>query len=277
MKTFLLPTDFSENASHAIRYAMALNQKMKARVILFHSYVIPVYATDIPVIVPQDAELKKISEEALELLHKRLQKEFPEMDIVSDVQQGYPEDEIVSAARTHHADMVIMGTQGASGLREALVGTITAAVMAHAPCPVMAVPIECEFSPYKRIVFATNYAEGDFQYVEQVLDFARPFASELVLLHISSGEFERTIEFDAIERFKERISEDSKYKNVQFKLLESVDVYKGMNLYLDEIKADLVAMTMRKRSFIQKIFQRSITQKMAYHSHIPLIAFKVSG
>lgn len=276
MKTFLLPTDFSENALHAIRYALKLNKKINAEVVLFHSYVVPVYSTDIPLTVPQDAELREISEGAINALSDKLKSEFPEAKIKTDIQQGYPEDEIVSAAIRHNADMIIMGTQGASGIREALVGTISAAVMEDASCPVMAVPIECEFLPYSKIVFATNYAEGDFNYIEEVLEFARPFGANLTLLHISSGEFERGWEFAAIETFKERIKEDSKYKNIQFKLLESRDVYSGMNVYLEEVGADLVAMTMRKRSFIQKLFRRSITQKMAYHTHIPLIAFRVS-
>ncbi len=276
MRTYLVPTDFSDNAKHAIDYALSLNNKMNARIILFHSYVVPVYSTDIPLTVPQDHELRKASEEAMKNLCENLQKISPETEFLTEVQQGYPEEEIVIAADKHNVEMIIMGTQGASGLREALVGTISAAVMENANCPVMTVPTECNFRPFKKIVFATNYAEGDFNYIEHVLEFARPYSADLVLLHISSGEFERSLEFDAIERFKERIKEDSKYKNVTFKLLESKDVYKGMNLYLEEIQADLVAMTMRKRSFIQKLFKRSITQKMAYHSEIPLIAFHVS-
>ncbi len=276
MRTYLVPTDFSDNAKHAIDYALRFNEKMNAKIILFHSYVVPVYSTDIPIVVPQDAELRQASEEAMERLRLHFKKEYPKTEFLTEVQQGYPEDEIVMAADRLKVDMIIMGTQGASGLREALVGTISAAVMEQANCPVMAVPAESNFKPYKKIVFATNYAEGDFHYIEQVLEFAKPYSADLVLLHISSGEFERTLEFDAIERFKERIKEDSNYKNVTFKLLESKDVYKGMNLYLEEIQADLVAMTMRKRSFIQKLFKRSITQKMAYHSEIPLIAFHVS-
>lgn len=276
MKTFLVPTDFSQNASHAIKYAMQLNQKLNARIILFHSYVIPVYSTDLPLSMPDDAVLRNASKEALDASAKKLMSEYPNATIQVELHQDYPEEEIVIAAEKFKADMIIMGTQGASGFREALIGTISAAVMEHAPCPVMAVPAECDFKPFSKIVFATNYAEGDFNYTEQVLEFARPFNAELILLHISSGEFERSVEFDAIERFKERIKEDAKYKKVQFKLLESIDIYKGINLFLEESRADLVAMTMRKRSFVQKIFQRSITQKMAYHSHIPLIAFKVS-
>lgn len=277
MRTYLVPTDFSDNAKHAIDYALSLNKTMNARIILFHSYVVPVYSTDIPLTVPQDAELRQASEEAMEKLSSRLKKENPSTEFITQVQQGYPEEEIVIAADKHKVEMIIMGTQGASGLREALVGTISAAVMENANCPVMTVPAECNFKPFKKIVFATNYAEGDFHYIEHVLDFARPYSADLVLLHISSGEFERSLEFDAIERFKERIKEDTKYKNVTFKLLESKDVYKGMNHYLEEVQADLVAMTMRKRSFIQKLFKRSITQKMAYHSEIPLIAFHVNG
>lgn len=274
MNTILLPTDFSDNSIHAIRYALTLNKKIKAKAVLFHSYVIPVYATDVPVVMPVDSELKKASEEALSKILSELQREFPELKLSMDVQQGYPEDEIVRAAGRHKCDLILMGTRGASGLKEVLVGTITASIMESASCPVIAVPDDASLRVPQKMVFATNYAEGDLLYVEQVVELARLFDAEVILLHISSGEYEKTYEFDAIERFKERIKEDSRYKQLSFRLLESKDVYDGLSLYLDEVKADFVAMTMRKRSFMQKLFSRSITRKMVYHTHIPLMAFR---
>ncbi|REJ81733.1 MAG: universal stress protein [Bacteroidetes bacterium] len=276
MKTFLVPTDFSENALHAARYALTMNRKMKAKIVLFHSYVVPVYASDIPVIVPIDAELLKAGEESCRRLHAAMRAEFPESEIIMDIKQGYPEEEIIEAASSHKADLIIMGTKGASGLRETLIGTITASVMENATCPVMAVPFETVFKPFERFVFATNYAEGDFRYVEQVLEFVKAFDATLVLLHISSGEIEKSYEYEAIERFKERIKDDSAYSRLEIKLIESTDVYEVLNKFIVDSKADVVAMTMRKRSFIQKLFSRSVTKRMAYHTHIPLIAFRAA-
>lgn len=273
MKNVLVPTDFSGNATHAIRFALELCRKQKAKMTLFHSFVIPVYATDVPVFPQADEELRKVSEDTIQKLVNKLEEENPGIEMDSLITQGYAEDEIVEAAKAKQADIIIMGTQGATGLREALVGTITASVMEHAGCPVMAVPEKATFTSFDKIVYATSYAEGDFQHVEEIIEFARPFNAEVILLHISSGEIENSYEFESIERFKERIAEDSKYEKVSFRLLEHKNVYEGLNLFLEETKADLVAMTMHKRSFIQKIFNRSITRKMAYHTHIPLIAF----
>lgn len=274
MKNILVPTDFSGNATHAIRFALELSRKQKSKITLFHSFVLPVYATDIPVFPQADEELRKVSEEALSNLVSKLKAENPGVDIDSFVSQGYAEDEIVDAAKSSGADMIVMGTQGASGLREALVGTITASVMDHAECPVMAVPEGASFTSFDKIVYATSYAEGDFQHVEEIIDFARLFDAEVILLHISSGTVDTSYEFESIERFKERIVEDSQYERISFKLLENKSVYEGLNQFLEEVKADLVAMTLHKRSFVQKLFNRSITKRMAYHTHIPLIAFK---
>ena len=276
MKNVLVPTDFSNNAMHAIRFTMELCRKQNSKVVLFHSFIIPVYATDIPVFPQADEELRKVSEEAIQKLINQLKAENPGIEIESLVTQGYAEDEIVEAAASKQADLIIMGTQGASGLREALVGTITASVMEKATCPVIAVPEGASVAAFSKIVYATSYAEGDFQHVEEIIDFARPFNAEVVILHISSGEIEATYEYESIERFKERIAEDSKYDKISFHLLENKSVYEGLNKYLDEVNADLVAMTMHKRSFVQKMFNRSITRKMAYHTHIPLIAFKTN-
>ncbi|MBK9540961.1 MAG: universal stress protein [Bacteroidetes bacterium] len=274
MKNILVPTDFSGNATHAIRFALELSRKQKSKITLFHSFVLPVYATDIPVFPQADEELRKVSEEALSNLVSKLKNENPGVVIDSFVSQGYAEDEIVDAAKSSGADMIVMGTQGASGLREALVGTITASVMDHAECPVMAVPEGASFTSFDKIVYATSYAEGDFQHVEEIIDFARLFNAEVILLHISSGTVDTSYEFESIERFKERIVEDSQYERISFKLLENKSVYEGLNQFLEEVKADLVAMTLHKRSFVQKLFNRSITKRMAYHTHIPLIAFK---
>ena len=109
-----------------------------------------------------------------------------------------------------------------------------------------------------------------------VVDIARGFNAEVILLHVSNGELDKAYEFDAIERFKERIQEDSRYEKINFKLLENRDVIDGLSLYLDEVKADMLAMSMRHRNFFQKIFNRSKTKRMAFHTHIPLLAFHSS-
>ncbi len=275
MKTILIPTDFSKNSDNAVHFALELNKKLKAKALLFHSYVVPAFASDMPVVIPSDDELKTIAQKGMKNLKEKLQAEYPGMEIETMILDGYAEDEIVAATADKKTDLVIMGTQGASGLREVLIGSITAAVMEDTACPVLAIPENAAFKGLHKMVFATNYAENDFENIENVIDIARKFDAEVILLHISNGDLDTAYEFAAIETFKERIKEDSKYEKVSFKLLESRDVIDGLNFYLDEVRADMLAMSMHHRTFFQKIFNRSKTKRMAFHTHIPLLAFHV--
>ncbi|MFM2134904.1 MAG: hypothetical protein RL021_304 [Bacteroidota bacterium] len=273
MKRILVPTDFSPAATHALRYICELNRKIGAEILLHHSYVLPVYATEVPILLPTDAELKQSSEEALEEVKRNFQKDYPEMLFKARSSSGFAEEEIPAVAEEVKADLVVMGTKGASGLREALIGTITAAVMEKSNCPVIGIPEDAVWTNFDRVVYATGYTEGDFSNVEWLIAFARKLDAEVILLHVASRENDRTYEFDAIERFKERLSEESRYPKLTFKLMEGKDVYDSMSRYLEEVKADMVAMTIHHRTVAAKIFERSMTKRMAYHTHIPLIAF----
>ncbi len=275
MKTILVPTDFSANAEHAIRYAVIFAKPFGAKVVLFHSYLLPVYATDLPLPVATDEALRLASQESLEKLATRMRSEFPGVNFETRLEAGYAEEAIRAAVEAMKADMVIMGTRGASGIREALIGTITASMLEVLDVPLIAVPAESPVKAPSRIVFATNYSEGDFQHVLDVIEIAKGVKARVSLLHVSSGELEKEYEYEAIERFKERLKEDSHFANIDFNLLENKDVYEGLSEFLISSGADFVATSMRRRSFLQKLFTRSITKEMAYHTHIPLLAFKV--
>jgi len=273
MKKILVPVDFSPNSEHALRFVCELNRKLKATVLLHHSFVIPVYATEVPILIPTDAELLRSSEEGLQQLQTRFRNDYPETRFETIVTAGYAEEEITEVAHQHHADLIVMGTKGASGLREALIGTITASVLEKSTCPTIAIPSEATWKNFDRIVYATSYAEGDFANVEWLIDFARMLDAEVILLHVASDKNDKTYEFDAIERFKTRLAEESHYAKLTLKLLEGDEVYESMVRYMEEVKADMIAMTIHHRGALEKLFGRSLTKRMAYHTGIPLIAF----
>jgi nucleotide-binding universal stress UspA family protein len=273
MKKILVPIDFSNDAEHALQYALELNKKLKGKILLYHSYVLPVYATDIPLAVPDYAEMEKVAMDGLTSLQAKYRKEYPGTPIETYVSEGFAEDAITKAAEKTNADLIVMGTKGASGLREALIGTVTATIIEHAACPVIAVPPQAKWTDLDKIVYATAYEEGDFGNIEQVIAFARKMDAEVVLLHISSGKNDKAYEFDALERFRESIVQDSGFQKVTVKLIEDQNVFTCISNYIEEVNADMVAMNLRHRSFMQKLFERSLTKRMAYHTHVPLFAF----
>lgn len=277
MKSIVIPTDFSENADNATRYALSINKKLNADVHLFHAYVLPVYATDVPVISPDLASVKSDSMSSLQKLSSRLRKEFPESQekIHVSISAGYPETEIPDFSKTKNASLVIMGTTGASGMKETLFGTNTASVIGKLDCPLLVVPKGANFSGIKKIVFATNFAENDAENVEAIVNFARYFDSEVILLHISVGNLNKPFEYNSIETFCQRMKESYGYEKIRFKMIENPNVEEGIEHFIDEEKVDLLAMTNRHRSVFQKLFDRSLTRKVALHTHVPLMVFHV--
>ena len=273
MENILVPTDFSDNANNALTYAAELNKKLNAEIMLFHVYTIPVIATDIPVFVLTEGEVQADAEVKLGKLKQEYKALYPEMEFKTKASMGLAKNGIIDEEKEARYDLVVMGTRGASGMSGFFTGSNTASVIGKSACPVIAVPENARMTGLNKIVFAANYGTDDFENVFEVIEIARLFDSEVILLHVATGELNKTFEFAEIEGFKAQISGESRYDKISFKLLEDTDVYHGLNFYIDEIKADMLILNMRNRTFAQKFASSSLTKKIAYHTHIPLLAF----
>jgi nucleotide-binding universal stress UspA family protein len=166
-----------------------------------------------------------------------------------------------------------MGARGTNALKRFLIGSSTAAVIEKSSCTVIAVPEEAQFRHISKIVFAANYETGDDKNVFDLVNFARRFSAEVILLHVSKGDRERAFEFSQVENFREKVQQETAYEKISAKLMDYENVYEGLNKYLEEINADLFALSMRNRSFYQRIFHPSLSKKMIYHSHLPVMVY----
>ena len=278
MKTLLIPTDFSVAAENALVYAFELNKIINAKIILFHSYFIPIPATDIPISALDDKEIRNESMNKLRDLKKKMLDLFPgyPFDIDLQVSEGVTPDEIARMAKKENTGLIVMGTKGAHGLHQFLMGTNAADVILQADCPVLAIPENAGFSKPGKIVFATNFDDRELFHIEETIRFAKQFGAEVILLHVSTGDYSKEVGFHSIGYFLNRLKEDSGYSRISFKLLEDKHVEEAIRVYLENIHADILAISNRHRSFFRKTFDPSLTKKLAYHTQIPLLAFHES-
>jgi nucleotide-binding universal stress UspA family protein len=135
IRTVLHPSDFSGASQPAFELACALARDYKAKLVLLH--VTPptrVYAPDgIATPFPPEGEYDAQVQLA------RLRPEDPLVEVDHHVVEGDPADEILKAAATLHADVIVLGTHGNTGLTRLLVGSVAEHVMRKAPCPVLTV------------------------------------------------------------------------------------------------------------------------------------------
>jgi nucleotide-binding universal stress UspA family protein len=143
-RTFLIPTDFSEDSRLALEVALTLAHDPGARLVLLHvtprslaigrNKDVPVYKE-----AHADEDLQLLRHEMavqLDRLHRRVPQSVKAETLLKE---GDVADSILSAAGELSADLIVMGTHGRSRAYQTVMGSVASAVHAKAPCPVVTV------------------------------------------------------------------------------------------------------------------------------------------
>lgn len=142
LERILVPTDFSEFSTNALKYGCELANRFGSSLHLMHS------VEEFQAFTPESGML--LAPDYLEQLNEAAERELqnlPEPDwfpggeeqIVRSVRRGTPFLEIVRYAKEFDIDLIVIGTHGRTGLTHALMGSVAEKVVRKAPCPVLAV------------------------------------------------------------------------------------------------------------------------------------------
>ena len=136
----LVPTDFSTAAEQALAYAIRLARTFNARLTLLHVIQpIPMGGVDMGVALPE-AYLQEVEEAAQGSMEEALARVTAAgLTAEQGVLYGVPFQEIVETAKARQVDLIIMGTQGRTGLMHVLLGSVAERVVRLAPCSVLVV------------------------------------------------------------------------------------------------------------------------------------------
>jgi nucleotide-binding universal stress UspA family protein len=144
MKTrrILHPSDFSSASRAAFARALDTARTERAELLLVHvmAPVIPPTGDGfIPANVYDDIE-RSIRADAQKQLDKLVAKaKAAKVRVRKLLLDGTPADRIVRAARAHHADVIVIGTHGRTGLARVFLGSVAERVIGTASCPVLTV------------------------------------------------------------------------------------------------------------------------------------------
>lgn len=158
---FLVPTDFSETALHALSYALEEACLHQAKLTLLH--VLPPHSvTDVYYASASPEPPRSTSDPRLDALlgshgpsEPTVVRSDPDQgamtrlrDLVpatfrgvweAEVARGQPADAIIRFAQDHDVDLIVMGTHGRSGLHHVFLGSVAEKVVRHASCPVLTI------------------------------------------------------------------------------------------------------------------------------------------
>lgn len=279
IRKILVPTDFSANARNAVDYAVQIAKNLNSKIVLFHSTHVPVISANEVVMSVNPEQLEKDSQIRLENLRNEILRDYANVEMENQTSIGFAVDEITNIVNEQKIDLVVMGTKGASGVTEMLIGSNTADVIERCKCPVLAIPAESKFKSLHSIAFATNYSDNDFQSIYLLAEMVKPFNAEINILHIED-QSDHKLEGRMLEWFKGQVQTNIPYDKFRFSLISGKNVIDSLNEFIIENSIDVLSVSTRKRNFFDRLTSRSLTKKLAYHTHVPLLAFhayNVSG
>lgn len=274
MKKILLPTDFSENSYKAISYAMKLYRDQECTFFLLHTYTPAIYQAEYVMHAPMQVGLSDFyqsnSIQQLEKLQDRIITEFknPKHKFIIHAAFNLLVDEIQETIKNEQIDLVIMGTQGASGVKEIFFGTNTIHVIKKSTCPVIAVPVSNDHSLPDNILFPTDfevsYQNDQFSELRNIVGNHR---SKLKVLHISTN-----YELDPQQaKNKTKLKEMFKGMEIKFHEVGDQEVIAAINGFQKDYDVDFLVMVQHKRTFLERLFMEPVIDKIGFHVTIPFM------
>ena len=269
MKNILAPTDFSEIADNAVNYAFEFAQSCNASVTLLHCFHIPIISGDALVTAIDFEDLEKESRDLLNIRKRKLIQKYPgvKVDMVSNA--GFAAEEIVRYGKEGKVDLIIMGITG-SGTFDELLGDTTISVVKNSEIPVLIVPREKVFKKLKNIVITFDRKQiENINNIVPAIELAKQFNSNTTALHIKQRHaIDSTEDYLAEKQIADLLAEID-HRKINF--ITNVNTIEGIEHYLNRHDVDMLVMLKRKHGFFDQLFHGSNTNKMAFHTNVPLL------
>ncbi|HEU5234123.1 MAG TPA: universal stress protein, partial [Terriglobales bacterium] len=126
IKKIAVLTDFSENADLALRYAAAFARGYEASLVLAHAYVPPYYAFAAPEANLVYQAFHDLSEDLSARLKAKASATYLQsLRCTTLLREGAPKDLL---DELHDADLIVVGTSGATGFEKAALGSTAEAI-----------------------------------------------------------------------------------------------------------------------------------------------------
>ena len=276
MIRIVLPTDFSKNAWHAIKYATFLFEQSPCTFIIIHAHQVSPSGLISAINKERETRLHEITVKESE---RKLNKIVNHLNKINKVPGHQFEAVLVADSLLNaigrevidkDADYIIMGTQGASGLSEIFMGSNTVSVIKNINfCPIIAVPNSYDFSPFNEILFAANFKHL-YQRVElqPLLDLSKLRKAGINVIHINEEEELNEEQLQLKKLLRNLLGEE----NIEF---EEFEYHPNIALKINDVtakkNAGMIAMINSQHSFFKGLTHEPVVKKVAFKTKIPFL------
>lgn len=278
MQKILVPTDFSANAFRAVAYAAEITKISEGTI-----YLLNVIEPSVNMATMQtDSKNKNVlreRREQLRLLLRSILEVYP-VKVIPLISGGKVTDSIVAMARNKGVDAVIMGTTGAGNAKNFLAGSVASGVVAKSSVPVLTVPVSFPIGEPKSVVFATNQFEKSKKLLKKIFALPAIFSASVHVVTLADPGSDRNADLiyneEQMADYQQFLSDNFPSITFVSQLLKGNNFENAVESYCIKNSAGMIIMTTYPKSFIERLFGKSMTKKMAFYSNIPIMAVPVN-
>ena len=274
MKNILLPTDFSKNSINAIHYALKFFKNQECNFYILHVHKSSEYITDDLLASPADTSVhdsivQKSQKKLSNLVHK-LEGVFITDNFSFETIADYDSftDSVNQIVRTKNIDLILMGSNGATGAKEKIFGSNTIKVIRKVDCPVLVIPEEFKYQPITSTLLVMDH--GDHFEETKITPF-----TEVIMKHKANVRVLKVKEDDTITiteyNDKKNISRYFKDYEVSFHSIINIPTPIAVNSFVQIMNIDFTATFIERETFLDRFLSGSDITKISYKTTVPLL------
>lgn len=253
-----IATDFSPPARNAFVYGIQLARHLERELEVIH-VLNP--ATDLNTGYMIDPEIESRKRDLLDEWVADAEKSG--VTASGQFILGFPVEELLNLSKDR-SNLLVVGARGDSGLLEKVFGSVASNLARRAEAPILVVPHEASFKPFKEVVYAAAAKEVDRQAAGLIRSVVVHFGGRLHVIHVDNGirddwntdRFPKE-EYERLEMVTEKISD--------------TNVPSGISKYADKVNADLIVATSRHRDFWDNLLHHSVTKELSINPSVPVL------
>lgn len=273
MKTIIVPIDFSQQSEFALEVAASLAKKHKSEIIVLHMLELN-YAMISSSEAYHPAQTVFLLKAAEKRLADFLDQQYLKGIKITPVIKHYKVfSEVNEVAKSHSADLVVMGSHGTDGLQEIFIGSNAERVVRNSEVPVIVVKKQRPEFQVRSFVFACDFKEENVPAFLKAKAFSEKLGSEFKAVYINTPGDHFLSGGDMKKQFSQFM--DKAGVSMDVAIHNDYSVERGVLNFSEGLNADLLGIPTHGRKGVSHFFMGSIGEDIANHSSIPVITFKL--
>lgn len=274
MKNILIPTDFSPNAWNALKYALGFFKGVRCNFYLLHVAPLSEYPVMGLSFTPSLGETDTPAKDRLDIFTEQAKKRagsglhyfFPELHygLLIDVTRRLIKEKKI--------DLIVMGTKGASGVKQLIIGSNTGDIITKVQSNTLVVPEQVTYGRPRVVAFPTDY---NIFYSHAILETLSEYLvannAYLKVLHVVGSKEDLSEDQQNNKDYLQDYLEEMFPKQHSFHLIDNRRITQGIEEFVSKKQVDLTVMVAKNLNFLQQLLFDSTVEKVSFHTQVPFL------